>query len=354
MIGATFRLGFDSTQVSRGLGSLTRSLSRSIGGISAAAGPLGIAAGAITGLLGGVAAAAAPAIKDVSEWAGNLTDMSNATGMSIEELVILEEKFRLAGVSAAESGIVVSKFAKNLKDAASEGGPAAEALRELGFDGQFIVGKSIGEAFDIIAQKIATLDPKVDNLEGIMSDLFGAKLGYQQLKLFRDYAAVTKQAKNNVGSLAKSMNSGAGPIDQWGDALGRIETFKRSLVTIGMDEFFKLGGGPGGPDKFFDTFDPEKLRPKMREIGESLHGMIKSFTEGDGSITKWFNDIGKSIGKSIGEGIKDSGFSIKDLLFPKRGTSGGPQTSNEILPELQKHTSVLTQIRNESAVSRFA
>jgi len=351
MIGTTFKLGFDGSSVSRGLGNLTRGIGKGLGRIGV--GAMERVGHRVTDLMGRIVMAIPDAIKDTADWAGNLVDMSTATGMSIDELIILEEKFRLAGVSAKESGMVVSKFAKNLKDAATEGGPAAEALRALGFDGQFIVGKGIGEAFDILAQRLAAVYPQLDNVEGIMADLFGGKLGYQQLKLFKDYAAVTKQAENNVGKLGKTMAGGqAAALDQWGDALGRIENFKRSLVTIGMQEFFNLGSGPGGPDKFFDQFDPEKLRPKIQEISRLLQNTFTYFREGDG-LSGIVSDIGKMIGKGIVDGIKNGGLSMKDLLFPSK-KSGDPQASNSILPELQKHTTVLTQIRDESGVSRFA
>ncbi|MFO0201820.1 MAG: hypothetical protein ACK528_01680 [Alphaproteobacteria bacterium] len=355
MIGTTFKLGFDGTSVSRGLGNLTRGIGKGLGRIGI--GAMERVGHKMTDLLGRMAMAIPDAIKETADWAGSLTDMSTATGMSISDLVVLEEKFRMAGVSAKESGAVVSRFAMNLKQAATEGGPAVDALRKLGFDGQFIVGKDIGEAFDILAQRLAIVAPTLDNVEGIMADLFGAKLGYQQLKLFQDYAAVTKQAENNVKGLKKAMgdDGGAARLDQWGDALGRFENFKRGLVSIGMEEFFNFSGGPGGPDAFFDKFDPEKLRPKIQEISRLIRNTFTYFREGDG-LSGIISDIGKQLGKSIADGLKESfsgGFGLKDLIFP--GKKSDPSTTqNNITPELQKHTTLLTQIRDESGVSRFA
>lgn len=355
MIGTTFKLGFDGSSVSRGLGNLSRGIGKGLGRIGI--GALERVGHKMTDLMGRVVMAIPDAIKETADWAGSLTDMSTATGVSISDLVVLEEKFRLAGVSAAETGIVVSKFAKNLKDAATEGGPAVEALRALGFDGQFGVGKTLMESFDQVMGAISRLDPAASNLEGIMSDLFGAKLGYQMLKLFRDSEAVTKQAENNVKGLKKAMgdDGGAARLDQWGDALGRLENFKRSLVSIGMEEFFNFGGGPGGPDAFFDKFDPEKLRPKIQEISRLIRNTFTYFREGDG-LGGIISDIGKQLGKSIADGLKESfsgGLGLKDLLFP--GKKSDPSTTqNNITPELQKHTTLLTQIRDESGVSRFA
>jgi len=355
MIGTTFKLGFDGTSVSRGLGNLTRGLGRGFGKI--ATGAMERVGHRMTDLMGRIVMAVPEAIKDTADWAGSLTDMSTATGMSIEELVLLEEKFRLAGVSAKESGAVVSRFAMNLKEAATEGGPAAEALRTLGFDGQFIKGKNLGEAFEIIAKRIAAVGGSLGNLEGIMADLFGAKLGYQQLKLFNDFAAVTKQAENNVGSLAKAMGKGAAAdLDRWGDALGRFENFKRSITSIGIEEFMRFTGGPGGPDRMFNLLDPEKVRPKIQEIFNTLGRNLEVFMSQD--FGKSFGDIFRNIGKELGEGIKESfkgtisGKGLLKGLFSFNTPTVGTQ-ENPALPELRRHTTLLQQIRDESTTARF-
>jgi hypothetical protein len=347
MIGTTFKLGFDGSSVSRGLGRLSGSMMRGFGRIGK--GAMERVGHRVTDLMGRIVMAVPAALKETADWASGLTDMATATGMSVSELVILEEKFRLAGVSAKESGAVVSRFALNLKTAATEGGAAAEALRALGFDGQFIKGKSIGEAFDIIAKQLAILGPNLENVEGIMADLFGAKLGYQQLKLFKDFAAVTAQAENNVGKLAEAMGSGqAAALDTWSDAMGRFENFKRSLSTIALDEFFKLSGGADGVNSLYDSLDPEKFRPRI----SAIMGQIKSIFE---DPSKAFGDAFKSIGKQLGEGIKESfrgSFSLKDLFSSASPAAAGRQ--QEALPELKRQTVLLQQIRDESTTARFA
>jgi hypothetical protein len=352
MIGTTFKLGFDGSSVSRGLGRLTGGMMRGFGRMGI--GALERVGHRVTDLMGRIVMAIPQTLKETADWASGLTDMATATGMSVEELVILEEKFRLAGVSAKESGQVISRFALNLKTAATEGGSAVDALRKLGFDGQFMVGKNIGEAFDTIAQRLAVMAPHLDNAEGIMSDLFGAKLGYQQLKLFRDYAAVTKQAENNVSKLAKAMGSGqAVALDKWSDAMGRFENFKRSLSTIALEEVMRFTGGAGGPDSFFDSMDPEKLRPRIQQIGKELRNTFLFFREG-GGLRELATDFGKMIGQGISTSLKETfqGLSLKDLFT--MGKKGGGNAQAPELPELKKQTVLLQQIRDESSTARFA
>jgi hypothetical protein len=354
MIGTTFKLGFDGSSVSRGLGRITGGMMRGFGRIGV--GALERVGHRVTDLMGRIVLAIPQTLKETADWAGGLTDMATATGMSVEELVILEEKFRLAGVSAKESGAVVSRFALNLKTAATEGGAAVEALRAIGFDGQFIKGKSLGEAFDQIAKTLAIMGPELDNVEGIMSDLFGAKLGYQQLKLFMDFAAVTKQAENNVGKLAVALGSGqAAALDKWSDAMGRFENFKRSLSTIALDEIFNITGGGDGINSLFDTLDPEKFRPKIRQLSKELRNTFLFFREG-GGMGEMLVDFGKLIGKGITDSIKESfqgGFSLKNLFMPG-AARGNPKNEAPELPELKKQTVLLQQIRDESNTARFA
>lgn len=344
MIGTTFKLGFDGTSVSRGLGRITSTIGRGLGRIGI--GALERAGHRVTDLMGRLVMAIPDTIKETADWAGGLTDMATATGMSVKDLVILEEKFRLAGVSAKESGAVMSRFALNLQTAATEGGAAAEALRELGFNGQSFVDVPLDEAFKQIAQWI----PTAKNAEKIMGDLFGQKLGYQQLKLFRDWDAVTAQAINNVGKLAEAMDKGqAASLDRWADSLGRFENFKRSLATIALDEWFKLSGGAGMTDKFFDEFDPESLRPKIAAMMETVKSMFSD-------PSKFFGDAFRNLGKSIGDGIKDSlrgSISVKDLFFSKP-KEGGKTTDSETANELKKQTALLRRISTQENVATFA
>jgi hypothetical protein len=351
MIGTTFKLGFDSTSVSRGLGGLTRSLRTGLGRIGV--GALERIGHRVTDLMGRIVMAVPEALKETADWAGGMTDMATATGMSVQELILLEEKFRLAGVSAKESGAVVSRFALNLKTARTEGGAAKDALNQLGFYATDFKDLSLDESFQKIGQRVQEMAPHLDNVEGIMADLFGAKIGYQQLKLFKDWAAVSAQAENNVGKLANAMNNGqAANLDRWSDALGRFENFKRSLASMALDEYFRISGGPGSVDRMFNFLDPEKIRPKIQEIMNLLGRNLEVFLNQD--IGASFGDLFKNIGRSIGEGIAES-ISLKNLVPGWLGGNKPPTTTSASspLPELQKHTALLQQIRDKS-VAKFS
>jgi hypothetical protein len=198
------------------------------------------------------------------------------------------------------------------------------------------------------------MGPELENAEGIMADLFGAKLGYQQLKLFNDFAAVTAQAENNVAKLAKTMGEGqAVALDNWSDAMGRFENFKRSVASIALQEVFRFTGGADGVNSLYDSLDPEKIRPRIQQIGKELRNTFLFFREG-GGLRELATDFGKMIGQGISSSLKETfqGFTIKDLF--NLGKKGGGNAQTPELPELKKQTVLLQQIRDESSTARFA
>lgn len=347
MIGTTFKLGFDGSSVSKGLGNLSRTMARGFGRIGV--GALERVGHRVTDLFGRILMAAPEAIQETADWAGGLTDMATATGTSVESLVLLEEKFRLAGVRAKETGAVVSRFGLNLKTAMTEGGPAKDALNKLGFYATEFKDLNLDQSFEKIAKRISEMAPQLENVEGIMADLFGAKLGYQQLKLFRDYAAVSERASRNVGDFAKKMNSGlAGQIDEWGEALERFETLKRQLSTIAIDELMNAFGGAGGPDAFFDSFNPENWRGGIRTITDAIKNILTN-------PTQFFGDALREAGRMLGEGFKES-FSLKGLLpqlLPSNAQNSREGQQNAMLGIMRDQKTLLTQIRDRS-VAKFA
>ena len=79
MIGSTVKLGFDATAVQRGLGGLGGLFGRI--GRQIGIGGLRQAGAQVTDLMGRIAMAAPMAMKEMMDWAGNMTDMSAQTGI---------------------------------------------------------------------------------------------------------------------------------------------------------------------------------------------------------------------------------------------------------------------------------
>lgn len=378
MIGTTFKLGFDGVSVSKGLGNLTRHLGKF--GKEIGIGMARQVGARMTDTLGRILSAVPETLAETTDWAGGMVDMSNATGTSVKSLILLEEQFRLTGVASKDSAAMMSKMAANIQDAAQKGGPTADALAKIGLNARELAGLPLDQQFRRIGQALADLNKttqtevmfkdwtspkfgkqivetttKLEDMESITADIFGGKMGYKLLRLFKDYSATVAQAENNVGKLAESMDrGGAMAIDTWGDALGRFENFKRSLGTIAIDELMRVSGGAGGADRLFNFLDPEKIRPQIQSIVSTLGRNLEVLLSQD--LTTSLGDFMKNLGRKFGEGIKENfgNFGIKDLFLG--GDKPRPQASISESPisELRRHTALLQDIRKNVGVPKFA
>lgn len=355
MISTTLRIGFDSSPVTRGLNSLRGKMGKVMGSIGRGAAER--VGHGMTDLMGRVVMAVPQAISDTMEWAGSMNDMATATGMSVEKMIQLEEMFRLAGVSAKESGAVVFRMMDNIKSGAKDGGDAVEALRAMGMNIQEIKDMRPDMMFEKIATRLGEMAENGESIDGIATALFGTKLGYQQLKLFKDYAAVANQAKNNVNGLVTVLGKdGAQRIDAFGDSLQRIETLKRALSVIGLEEFFKIFGSNAGND-FFDNIDIPKIQRTVADVVGQIKMAVDTINKI--GISETFKLGIKEMGKLIGDGIKESIFSgdksspldkAKSLFGLMSATGSKAETPQE----LKRGVSLLEDIKQRVGTAKFA
>lgn len=377
MIGTTLKLGFDGTSVARGLSSVGK-LVGNFGRQIAIGGARQIGA-RMTDTLGRALSYIPDMLGNTLDWAGEVNDMANQTGIAAERFIQLQEALRLSGAEGADTSRMISMMAKNIQEAAANGGPAAEALQKIGLRAQDLKNLNVDEMFYTIGRRIAELNKttvtpftmwnndanaftehtvetteSLENMESIMSDIFGGKMGFKLIRFFKDFDGSMAQARRNVGGLASAMSGGMlGRMDDFGDALGRWETLKRSLSTIALDEFFRFSGGAGGVNAMFDKWDPEKLRGPIQDftsmIGRNLEVVL---TQGLGAS---LGDVMRNLGKSFGEGIRDAiQIDVKSFL-PKWLGGGSGQTTQASDPALKQTNNLLSDIRREvGGPARFA
>lgn len=351
MIGTTVKVGFDSTAVGRGMSNMSRMLGRGLGRIGI--GAMERVGHRVTDLMGRIVMAIPEALKETADWAGNMTDMSAQTGMSVENLVVLEEKLRLAGASANDTSRIISTLASSIHEATTENGPAAEAIRALGLDIQDLAHLKPDQVFDAIGQRAAELPDDFKGLENIMEDLFGARMGFKLIRFFKTYDESNARAEKSTREFGKVLSGGlAVQMDELSDALGRWTTFKRQLSSIFLGEMFRVTGGSGGVDRIFDFLDAEKLRPKVTEFFNMIGRNLEVFLSQDLSTS--FGDVFKNIGKQLGEGIKESigdSLSLKGLLGFE--TASNTSSVSDPIAVLKESNKLLTEIRDKS-VAKFA
>jgi hypothetical protein len=356
MIGSTVRLGFDATAVQKGLGGLGGLFGRM--GRQIGVGGLQRVGHQITDLMGRFFMAFPQAQKEMMDWAGNMTDMAAQTGVSIQSLLVMEEALRMTGASAADTSRIMSVFKDNLYEASQGAEAQKNALNRLGFGASDLKHMDIDDAFYAIGKRVSELGPEFEGLEGIMADLFGARMGYKMIRFFKDFDGSMATAKKNVSGFSDVSDRMFAGFDNISDIMGRWANTRRNLMmafTGGMagDQGIELAGE--GLDLLFDKLN--SLAPAMRNFGQQMmKGTMKAIEvlSNQGIITS-LGDLFKNLGKSIGEGIVESmqtapKASKMDMMraFLSSNTSSDP-----LLKENQKQTGYLAKIQRDGVTAKF-
>jgi len=340
-IGTTVKVGFDASAVRAGMGGLKGLFSGAMRGMRqvgiGAARQIGAGA---TDLLGRIVMAIPQGVKETMDWAGNLTDMSSQTGVSVSKLVLLEEALRLAGAEAKDSSRMISMLADNLNNARDEAGPARDALNKLGFLAEEFADVPIDKAFEMIGKRAAALPKDFRGLEGIMADLFGAKMGFKLIRFFKDFNGGMSQAENNVGRFAREIEQDAAGFDEMSDAIGRTEMRTRMFMAS-FARFMSNKMGSDWVDKLFDKLTPEKLESFFDSMSSTLANFFEKGVD--------FNGVFRNIGLQIGEGIMESMKSISPASMIKGMFGGGPTAatsgrSEEVGPRIDRSNALLQRI----------
>ena len=356
MIGSTVKLGFDATAVQKGLGGLGGLFGRM--GRQIGIGGLRQVGAQMTDLMGKIFLAFPQAQKEMMDWAGNMTDMAAQTGISIQSLLVMEEALRMTGASAADTSRIMSTFKDNLYEASQGSEAQKAALNKLGFGASDLKHMNIDEAFYAIGKVVSELGPEFEGLEGIMADLFGARMGYKMIRFFKDFDGSMATAKKNVSGFSDVSDRMFAGFDNISDIMGRWSNTRRNLMMAfsgGMagDQGVELVGD--SIDKLFDMLN--NLAPAMRDFGQQMmSGTMKAIEvmSSQGIMTS-LSDLFKNLGKSIGEGIAES---IKESISPKGFIqSMNPFASNKsdpLLKENQRQTAVLTRIQRDGITAKYA
>lgn len=387
MMGTTFKLSFDGTSVGKGLaklGSTFKTLGTTIGrGAFERVGQRG------TDLLMTLITALPDAINKTGAFAGEIFDLSRATGTSVEELTKLYEVMRIGGAEEIEVGRMMTMFSKNLQAAKVSGEGAAESLVKLGLSAADFDGKTFKEELELVFKTIGKSNIAFEEMSQIVTDIFGARGTYKMLAMMKNYEADSARAGKTTKEWGAYLGKNAGMIDEMGDAMGR---FKQLTMQVGALAFDVLGRafGQSGIDRLFDSINIEGLRGKIQDafsfIGRNLEALLQGdwkqmimdaikggvsnlgemITSGLSALWKKILSIATEAGTNAGNafkqslGIGNSGKSgslgIGDIIGGIKGMFPGGTTnaSETIKPQLEEQTRVLKDIYRQGNVAVWA
>jgi hypothetical protein len=259
---------------------------------------------------------------------------------------------RLGGAESVDAGRMLANLAKNLYKANEEGGAAADALHTLGMLTTDFSGKDLAESFEMIARSVGRSGKSTGELVDALGELFGGRIGYKTIALFKEFSATQDRAGRNTEAWGRYLEKNAERLDDMGDAMGRFTQIRMGFASIVIDEMQKFMG-MNDPNAFFDAFDPEKFRPGIASFFDWIEKNIKGMSFGD-ALKNVLSEIGNMIGKGIAEGVKSSGLSIGDLLpWGKKG-SDKSTTSADYSGQFAEQINLLRDIKSRVGVTSIA
>lgn len=286
---------------------------------------------------------------------GQLKDLSDRTGESAGNLMLLQRAFQNAGSSAEAVGPAINKLQKFMVDAANGSEKNNEALSRLGLTFKDLEGKAPIDQMQILAERIQQIPEPAERSAAAMS-IFG-KSGGQLLPVLMNLSGELETAKGQLGSMPDIMTRFSKVFDDVSDNIeiikGKFMEFAAGLlskvapalefITTVMTQFDaaafgeRIGqaliGAGQGMQAFKSAMDALALGEfklameiafnAMRlSAAESFNSIVKhaqaSFSAvaeflkavlGPGSglytiITGTFETLGMKFSRSVGEGLK--------------------------------------------------
>jgi hypothetical protein len=196
---------------------------------------------------------------------GQLLDLSNNTGIAINDLAVLQQQFKLSGKAAEDVGPVMAKMMKNL-----ETGSAAGTIKRLGLDMDDLRKRTPAEQFRLIGEAINILPDPAERATAAM-DVFG-KSGASLLAVFADHGF--GQAAEQVGNQAELLNRDAALFDDISDKL--------ATAGLKVQGFFVGVADRVAPviKPLLDRFATLDLSRLGQEVGNFVTLFVQAFQDG--------------------------------------------------------------------------
>ena len=188
------------------------------------------AAGVLTAVTaGGLMAAAAinrlahafvDGVMGAADYAGRMSDISARTGQSVQDVIVLGQAFRNAGMGQEMVGQSLNLLQKALTGVNEEGQPTAGVFERLGLSIDGLRQMSAVDQMRAIGAAISGLkDPAAQSRAAM--EMFG-RSGGQMLAVLKD-AGAFDTARQQVGALAENLGAAAADLDKFSDAAGSLD-----------------------------------------------------------------------------------------------------------------------------------
>jgi len=237
-----------------------------------------ITAGDVMGALSSVAGFAG----DVIGLGGDLQDMSDRTGLSIEAIGELGHAAGLTGSSMADVEAGARKMQDTLTQAAGGSETAQAALRKLGVTSQELAGLSTDQQMMKLADGIAAIKDPAQRTAAVM-DVFG-KSGTKLLPMLQGGSAGMEEFREQARKMGRLTAEQAGALDNLGDSFDLLKStgfnafasVVASLTPPLQKLFDIMQAGASSVSEFF-----AKYQPAIQAIGEGAASVLNAVTSWD-------------------------------------------------------------------------
>ena len=302
---------------------------------------------------------------DALNMGGRLAELSDRTGVAVDQLLILERAFQNTGIGADSLGPIINKMQKAIVDAGDGTSKAADAFTKLGIPLSTLQNLSPDEQLKAIGKAIAGI-PDPAERAAVSMEIFG-KSGGALNQVFANMDGELETAKAQLGSLPEVMKAGAAQFDKISDnltvvggkfvefAAGIIDKVKPALdalttaltridaTKLGQDlAGFFTGAGEGmkGFQAAVDAIDAgdmgtafkivaQAIQIQFKESGNSIYAsMVAAFQTTGDFIVKQFNSSGplvmlfKDFGNLISSYITEKLYLVMADFMDAIGKSG--------------------------------
>ena len=340
-IGTTVKVGFDGEEVKRGFAGLKN-------GFSAIGRTMGKGAALVGGMMAaqtleGIIIKAATGANELADFAGAAEDVALQTGSTVSEIIRLNRALELAGAQV-DAGRMLSTLADNMYDATHGGTELQDTFFKIGLSAAELAKMKPIDQFKTVMQSLSQYQGSIGELSDITEKIFGAKMGMQAIRLFKNADVMATEMGADVALFADKVEKSAGNLGSFSDQISRLKYLWRGINLAGFD---MLGGNGAYLKKLFDGLESAINAGDFSKLGYMLKSEFAKALEvfNDSAFMDTIRNAMKSLGESFGDGIKGSLEGAMPPWLKLVLPSGSKDTStSQLLQEAQKTNTYLASI----------
>lgn len=340
-IGTTVKVGFDGEAVKRGFSGLKSgfaAIGRNMAKGAAVVGGM-MAAQTLENLI----IKAATATSELADFTGAAEDVALQTGSTVSEIIRLNRALEVAGAQV-DAGRMLSTLADNMYDATHGGEELQNTMRKIGLNAGELAKMKPIDQFKTIMTAMSDYKGEVGELGDITEKIFGAKMGMQTIRMFKNKDVMASMG-DDVASFANKAEKSAENLGNFSDQVARLKYLWRGL---NLALFETVGGNGSYLKKLFDGLEAAVNDGDFSKIGYMLKSEFAKIVEWINnsdfmqSIKNSFKDMGKLFGDGIKESLKDfmPSFNLPNIF----GGGNKDKSTSQLLNEIQKSNMYLASI----------